>query len=232
MTPHLHRVHILAAATLMILGAGVPEAARAQSVLYVDNDRVSIGKSSPQAPLEVDAAGSTVGTGNSVVLVKNTGPVAFQLDDTDTAGFWNFAVLAGEGEFRISKSGTGTTELALNTSGDLTIAGDIYTDNCAPCVSDYVFKPDYHLMPLAELDSYIKDNGHLPNVLSEAEYRQRGGVALHEMQVKLLEKIEELTLYTLEQQKRIDALTLEQEKLTKQLVASREDGASHEGDGH
>ena len=220
MNQHFHRVHIVAVIALAVLAAIVPAAVRAQSVLFVEGDRVSIGKSTPLAPLEVDASGSTVGIGNSVILLKNSGALAFQLDDTGNAGFWNFAVAAGESEFRISKSGTGSVELKLTPAGSLTITGDITTASCAPCVSDYVFKPGYDLMPLAELGSYIEENGHLPNVPSEAEYQQRGGVALHEMQVKLLEKIEELTLYTLQQQQLID-----------QLMAEREIQTPREGDG-
>ncbi len=211
MNPSFHRSHTALAAAFAVLVALVPISAQGQTTLFVENDRVSIGKDNPLAPLEVDAAGSTVGVGNSVILLKNAGPLAFQLDDTGVAGFWNFAVPGGEGEFRISKSGTGTTELSLTSAGNLTIAGDIFTGSCSPCVSDYVFEPGYDLMPLAEVGSFIEDNGHLPNVPSEAEYQERGGVALHEMQVKLLEKIEELTLYTLQQQKLIDQLMAERD---------------------
>lgn len=194
---------VTALTVLMFIGSAV---AQAQETLYVEGDRVSIGKSNPQAPLEVDGSGSTVGIGNSVILLKNSGALAFQLDDTGFTGFWNFGVAANETEFRVSKSGTGQTELKLTPAGNLTITGDITTASCSPCVSDYVFEPGYDLMPLEELGAYIEDNGHLPNIPSEAEYQQRGGVALHEMQVKLLEKIEELTLYTLQQQKLIDQL--------------------------
>ena len=209
-----------AAIVLVALVALVP-AVQAQTTLFVEGDRVSIGKNTPLAPLEIDAAGSTVGTGNSVILLKNSGPLAFQLDDTGTAGFWNFAVPGGENEFRISRSGTGATELSLTAAGDLTITGDVFTGSCSPCVSDYVFESGYELMPLAEVATFIEDNGHLPNVPSEAEYQERGGVALHEMQVKLLEKIEELTLYTLQQQELIDQLMAEREARTASQGDSR-----------
>jgi len=172
MNQRVSRIHIVTAIAFVLLFALGPAAAQAQTVLYVEGDRVSIGKSTPLAPLEVDAAGSTIGFGNSVILLKNSGPLAFQLDDTTVAGFWNFAAAAGENEFRISKSGTGQTELKLTPSGDLTITGDIHTGSCSPCVSDYVFEPGYALMPLAELGSYIEDNGHLPNIPSEAEYKE------------------------------------------------------------
>ena len=211
MYQYSRRGKIVTAIALVALVALVPMSGEAQTTLYVEGDRVSIGKDTPQAPLEIDADGSTAGTGNSVVLLKKTGGLAFQLDDTSVSGFWNFSVAGGETEFRVSRSGTGQTEMKLSESGDLTITGDVFTTTCSPCVSDYVFEPGYDLMPLDELGSYIEENGHLPNIPSEAEYQERGGVALHEMQVKLLEKIEELTLYTLQQQKLIDQLLAERE---------------------
>ncbi|SFT96850.1 hypothetical protein SAMN04489724_3044 [Algoriphagus locisalis] len=66
--------------------------------------------------------------------------------------------------------------------------------------ADYVFKPEYHLMPLSELESFIEKNGHLPNVPTEREVIENG-VNLAEMNVKLLEKVEELTLYIIRLEK-------------------------------
>jgi hypothetical protein len=71
--------------------------------------------------------------------------------------------------------------------------------------SDFVFEDDYELRSLEEIESYIKANGHLPEVPSEKEVKEHG-VNLGEMQAKLLQKIEELTLYTIQQQKQIDEL--------------------------
>jgi len=59
---------------------------------------------------------------------------------------------------------------------------------------DYVFGKGYQLMPLDELESYITENGHLPNIPTEAAIKQ-DGLKLAEMNAKLLEKVEELTLY-------------------------------------
>jgi len=71
--------------------------------------------------------------------------------------------------------------------------------------ADYVFEQDYPLMPLNELDQFIKTNGHLPEVPTTEE-AIANGIELKEMNILLLKKIEELTLYTIEQQKRIEAL--------------------------
>lgn len=71
--------------------------------------------------------------------------------------------------------------------------------------ADYVFAKDYKLMPLKELDRFINTNGHLPEVPTTEE-AIKNGIELKEMNILLLKKIEELTLYTIEQQKRIEAL--------------------------
>ena len=69
--------------------------------------------------------------------------------------------------------------------------------------ADYVFEADYNLKSLSEVEAYIKQNGHLPDVPS-AEEVAANGIELGEMNVKLLEKIEELTLYVIELEKKID----------------------------
>lgn len=70
---------------------------------------------------------------------------------------------------------------------------------------DYVFSPDYELMPADDLRDYITANRHLPDVPSEKEVTA-DGVELGGMQSILLKKIEELTLYMLQQQEKIDRL--------------------------
>lgn len=71
--------------------------------------------------------------------------------------------------------------------------------------SDFVFKPDYKLMPLEEVELFIQKNNHLPDIPSEQEVK-KGGINLAEMDALLLQKIEELTLYIIEQQKEIESL--------------------------
>lgn len=72
-------------------------------------------------------------------------------------------------------------------------------------IPDYVFKPDYNLMPLFDLRNYITTNQHLPNIPSAAEYEETG-VDLGELNRLLLEKVEELTLYILQQDERLRKL--------------------------
>ena len=71
--------------------------------------------------------------------------------------------------------------------------------------ADYVFKENFELMPLVDLKSYITTNKHLPDVPSEEDVKENG-VDLAEMNKVLLQKIEELTLYTIQQQEEIEEL--------------------------
>ena len=71
--------------------------------------------------------------------------------------------------------------------------------------ADHVFAEDYQLPPLDEVKQYITENKHLPGIPAEAEVKEEG-VSLGDMQVKLLQKIEELTLYVIRQQEMIDEL--------------------------
>ena len=68
--------------------------------------------------------------------------------------------------------------------------------------ADYVFEEDYKLMSLSEVEAYIAENGHLPNVPS-AEKVTEEGIDLAEMNKILLEKVEELTLHVIALEKKL-----------------------------
>ncbi|PLK42567.1 hypothetical protein C0V77_20280 [Emticicia sp. TH156] len=80
--------------------------------------------------------------------------------------------------------------------------------------ADYVFEPSYELMPLDKVESFIKENKHLPNVQSAEEFH-KNGLDVSKTSAKLMEKIEELTLYMIELNKEVKALKLENEQLKK-----------------
>jgi hypothetical protein len=67
---------------------------------------------------------------------------------------------------------------------------------------DCVFKDDYRLMPLAEVETFIKENQHLPDIPSEDEIKA-SGIDVAQMNALLLKKIEELTLYVIELEKKV-----------------------------
>ncbi len=110
------------------------------------------------------------------------------------------------------KVGIGTT----SPDYELTVKGKIHAEEVKIDLSvpapDYVFKKEYKLLSLEEVQAYINKNGHLPNIPS-AEVMETEGVELGAMEMKLLEKIEELTLYILEQGKDVKMLKKEIKKL-------------------
>ena len=113
--------------------------------------------------------------------------------------------------------GNGNVGIGTTTpDAKLTVKGNIHTqevkvDLNGAVAPDYVFKEDYKLKSLDQVQAYINENGHLPNIPSATEM-EKEGVLLKEMNLKLLEKIEELTLYTLEQQKEIEAERVKNKK--------------------
>jgi hypothetical protein len=93
---------------------------------------------------------------------------------------------------------------------------EVKVDLAAGTGPDYVFEPTYHLKPLEEIETYIKENKHLPEVPTAKEM-EKNGVQLGEMNMLLLKKVEELTLYMIEQQKINKTQALEIEEL-KRLI--------------
>jgi len=113
-----------------------------------------------------------------------------------------------------------TTAGTVNVSAyKLFVTGGILTDEVRVNLSsggswaDYVFAKDYDLKPLAEVEKFINENGHLPNVPSAKQVRQEG-IALGEMAKIQQEKIEELMLYLIQQNKEIEILRAEIQTLS------------------
>lgn len=124
----------------------------------------------------------------------------------------------------VNKSGKVGVRTA-NPDATLTVNGDIHAKEVKVDLNipaDYVFekyytgsstlKEDYTMLTLEEVASFTKKNNHLPGVPSAQEI-QENGLLLKEMTNLLLQKIEELTLYTIEQENRIKLLESEIKKL-------------------
>lgn len=114
--------------------------------------------------------------------------------------------------FDAGKVGIGTTETGTHR---LAVEGTIGAREIkveADSWSDFVFDDNYKLKGLEEVESFINENNHLPDIPSENEVL-KNGIQLGEMNAKLLQKIEELTLYMIEQNKKTEKLIEKVDKL-------------------
>ncbi len=117
--------------------------------------------------------------------------------------------ISGNGIFG-GNVGIGTTD----PKNKLSVNGTIWAKEVKVSLTDaadWVFDKNYKLKPLADVEKYINANKHLPEVPSAEEFRQND-MNVSEMSNKLLQKIEELTLYAIAQQKELDRLKTENEK--------------------
>ena len=118
-------------------------------------------------------------------------------------GYGESMRITPQGNIGIGTTETGTHKLAVEgTIG----AREIKVE--ADGWSDFVFNKDYMLKDLEEVESFIEENNHLPDVPSEKDVLENG-IQLGEMDATLLQKIEELTLYMIEQNKRTNKLVEE-----------------------
>ncbi|MDR6560596.1 MULTISPECIES: RICIN domain-containing protein [unclassified Arcicella] len=125
----------------------------------------------------------TTGGGTTITNLNNiTGYVGINMNNTGQT-------LAGIGSFNLAVNGKIlANELRVRTSW-----------------ADFVFEKDFKLKSLSEVENYIKTNGHLPEIPSAKEVEAKG-ISVGEINAKLLQKIEELTLYIIQQDKRIKQL--------------------------
>lgn len=138
----------------------------------------------------------------------------------NTQGSQSYANIWQQGENNIfyeGKVSVGTSSVPENF--DFAVDGKIITKEINVTLdgwADFVFNNNYILKDLEEVESFINKYNRLPEIPSEDEVIQNG-INLGEMNAKLLQKIEELTLYTIEQQKKIDMLIEENKKQNKQI---------------
>jgi hypothetical protein len=177
------------------------------------DNKIGIGTWSPAAGVHLQRSDGSAqflveeqSAGYSVQFkLLNNGTPRMEFDDSSIANnIWNIG-LDTNSNFIYTHFDNSGLQMTLSPVGDLTIQGSLTTGTST--YPDYVFEDDYELMSLDDLAAYIEQENHLPTIASVSEIEANGGqVNVSELQMQLLEKIEELTLYTLQQQQIIEEL--------------------------
>jgi hypothetical protein len=164
-------------------------AAPANSLFISATGNLGLGTDEPAQSLHISSA-----NGPTIRLEQN------QEGGFDAA---NWDIRVDETGLQISMGGS--NKLTIDVDGNVTIPGDLTAGTPADTFPDYVFAPGYSLMPLTDLQTFVRNERHLPGVPTAAQVGAEG-LNMTQFQVLLLQKLEELTLYTLQQQTEIEAL--------------------------
>ena len=187
--------------------------------MHVASDgKVGIGTTAPQALLHINS--SQVYPRYLIQSTNPNGKPGYTINEINGNEGWTWHYDMPGGFTGFFKGGFGNT-MVISNSGNvgigteiptskLTVAGDIHSRKVKVTISagaDFVFEDDYDLKKLDDLQKFIQQHKHLPEIPSAKEMVSNG-VELGEMNIKLLQKIEELTLYILEQNRKIEKLEL------------------------
>ncbi len=181
------------------------------SMTILQNGNVGVGNTN--AAFKMDVAGRmrlrTQADGNSAGLwlnnPANTNTIAFMgIADAVTTGF--YGNVSGWG--LVMNTNTGFVGIGtLNPTSRLSVNGSIRSKEVVVETgwADYVFDKNYKLKSLDEVEKFIEQNNHLPGIPSAAEI-EKNGLQLGDTQRRMMEKIEELTLYVIALKKEIDLI--------------------------
>lgn len=184
------------------------------------NGNVGIGTSTPSAKFDIynPNGGLMINTGMGGVNPS----LAIYMSNNAAAPGFRSSILFGNGSFEIYDQTASTSRLWINkidgnvgigttdTKGyKLAVNGSVVATSVTVKLyanwPDYVFMKNHKLPSILEIEKYVDKNKHLPNIPSATEI-EKSGINLAQMDAKLLEKIEELTLYIVDLQKQINAL--------------------------
>lgn len=145
-------------------------------------------------------ANLTSGSNNIIIGSNLNAPISASTSNQLNIGGWIFG---RGGQIAIGSFTNLSQAFTNNEEYQLIVKRGIRTEKVRVDLSDvnnwadYVFENDYEIMPIEELENFIVNNKHLPNI-PKAEELIETGIDLAEMDAKLLEKIEELTLYNID----------------------------------
>ncbi|WP_159092244.1 hypothetical protein [Aquimarina sp. Aq107] len=176
--------------------------------MIINNEgNVGIGTSNPDAKLRVEGAFSL-----ARFYTDTNGRFEIQATRSSSSALNTDLVLASQQHIVLDPNRHGTNgNVGIGTytpDAKLAVNGNIHTKEVKVDLTgwpDYVFEDSYELPTLQQVEDHITTKGHLINIPSASEVAENG-ILLGEMNAKLLEKIEELTLYTIEQEKKIEEL--------------------------
>ena len=192
--------------------------APSESLTIKSDGKIGLGTWSPSWALHLVNSGTIVSLAES----SSDGAVQFRMKTSsnnrrlvavDSGDNVMSQVILDNNKIKFSDE---TNLYATIDSTGLTVEGSITTTASGQVHPDYVFKSSYELMPLDALKAFVDENKHLPEIPSASDVA-KNGLNITEMQIKLLKKVEELTLYTIRQQETIDALSSKLSKMDANL---------------
>ncbi|AZA90453.1 Uncharacterised protein [Chryseobacterium nakagawai] len=179
-------------------------------MIIADNGNVGIGNASPQAKLDVEG-GINIAAGSPIQLGGNTSShgLKYKRQNSDNS-LLDGPFLYGwtGGALGIKKGDIEFNVLNWKESGNVAIQGKLEAKDVVITqtpTADYVFASDYHLRGIKDLGRFINENKHLPEIPSAKEMTDTG-LSVADFQIKLLQKIEEMSLYIISLDKEIDVL--------------------------
>lgn len=197
-----------------LLSFRIMRGAPSNALVVSGTGNTGIGVAFPSAPLHIVRDQSNNVPHVLVETQRSNGRAEIWFADgrTDTDNDALRLQLKGDA-FNITFNGTGGAELAISKAGDVTVPrGDLLVPNGGVVVGgqglnvpDYVFAPDYALMPLSDMAAFIAEHSHLPHIPSATDVKAHG-LDVVDMQLALLRTVEEQALYILELRAAIDAL--------------------------